>query len=482
MKVLARLTVPLILAAAAIRLAGINCQLWLDEIWSIRLAQKAGFPLGVFTNPDLKHDNNHWLNTLYLLALGAGRPFWVYHLLPEVTGIGTVILGYLLARKRGPGEGFCAVLLLGFCEFLIEYSSDARGYAPAGFFTLLGLFCLEKHLAQPRRVTALMMSAAGVLGVLSHLTFAVILAALGLASLVALIRQKRAWVWPASQAMLWWAVPVTMLAMLYFVDVRHMVYGGGPPTPSDFPSQAAAMILGISPGSWLAPLLGLAALVLCAAQLYRLYRANDAAFTFYLVVFLFVPGVLFLWPKSDYLHPRYVYVAVPPLLVLMAMELGGWLAKPQLPRFAAAALLAAFVLANVILTTRFLRLGRGDFTGALAALVDQTANPNIVVAANEHPKSTLMVLQYYDGSAGPRLKPHRLLTLNTEQWGDHWPQWMIAENDYGLHVDTPNGVPFVRRGSFPKGAVTSGIAWTLYEVESRQPNVRPENLKLIPPQ
>src|SRR5277367_6430701 len=125
----------LILAAAAIRIAGIDCQLWLDEIWSIRLAQTAGSPLGVFVK--LHHDNNHWLNTLVLYFLGPGRPFWSYHLLPEISGIGTVVVGYLLARPHGARAVLCVLILLGASEFLVEFSTDARGYAPAGFFALV---------------------------------------------------------------------------------------------------------------------------------------------------------------------------------------------------------------------------------------------------------------------------------------------------------------------------------------------------------
>ena len=97
--------VAMLLIAAAVRLGGINCQLWLDEVWSIRLAQKAGSPLGIILNHELHHDNNHWLNTLYVYYLGPGRPWWTYHVLAEVTGIATVVLGYVIARRRGPMAG-----------------------------------------------------------------------------------------------------------------------------------------------------------------------------------------------------------------------------------------------------------------------------------------------------------------------------------------------------------------------------------------
>jgi uncharacterized membrane protein len=262
------LAAAILIAAAAIRLAGINQQLWLDEIWSIRLSQLAGSPAGVFL---LHHDNNHWLNTLYLQCLGPGRPWWTYHLLAEFTGIGTVLLGWLIARRQGNAQGLAALILLGSSEFLVEFSTDARGYAPAGFFALLCLWLLEKHLARPRRWTVALMAASAAAGLLSHLTFVVILAGLIAASIIALLR-RRPWIAALGDTALWWAVPIALIAVLYWVDVRLMVRGGGPPTPPDLASQAAAMILGLPIGS-AACVLAILAMALCAAALRRLYRA-----------------------------------------------------------------------------------------------------------------------------------------------------------------------------------------------------------------
>jgi len=48
----------------ALRLPGMMHDLWLDEIWSITLIRKLSSPLGIFT--EIRYDNNHWLNSLYL--------------------------------------------------------------------------------------------------------------------------------------------------------------------------------------------------------------------------------------------------------------------------------------------------------------------------------------------------------------------------------------------------------------------------------
>src|SRR5262245_13235367 len=42
--------------------------LWLDEIWSIRIAQAVSIPTEIVTR--FHHDNNHVLNTLFLWLVG----------------------------------------------------------------------------------------------------------------------------------------------------------------------------------------------------------------------------------------------------------------------------------------------------------------------------------------------------------------------------------------------------------------------------
>jgi len=468
------LSVLCLLTAAAVRLAGMNCQLWLDEIWSIRLAQTAGSPLGILL---LHHDNNHWLNTFADYLLGPGRPWWAYHVLPEVTGIGAVLLGWLIARRRGEWQGFAALVLLGGSEFLIEYSSDARGYAPLGFFALLCVWLLDQHLARPRRWTVALMSASAALAILSHLTSIAILAGLIAASALSLFRRRRSWPAAISHTALWWAVPVATLTILYVIDIRFMIRGGGPPTPADLPGQTAAMLLGFPLDSRAAPIFGIAAFLLCAIQIGRLYCAADPEWPVFLSAALFVPVVLFCLPRTIYLHPRYIYVAAPFILILCGMELGRWLASGGWRAGLSSVVLLAFVGVNAGPISTFLFLGRGDYVGAVNFILDQTVTQDVVVGADRHPTSTLMVLEYY--TQYHVHTPHRIETFNNLVGGDQWPQWLVTEENVGQALQSSTGAVFVRRATFPDGAVTSGIPWIIYEAESGAARARPENLRAL---
>jgi len=84
--------------AAAARIMSATGELWLDEIWSIRLSHLAAGPIGVFTGIHI--DNNHHLNTLYLQRLPElGAPWIVYRLHVLVAGIATVILAAVIGRR-----------------------------------------------------------------------------------------------------------------------------------------------------------------------------------------------------------------------------------------------------------------------------------------------------------------------------------------------------------------------------------------------
>ena len=82
-----RLRVPATIAIAG-AIAAVACilriwagfgDLWLDEVWSIQLADEITAPWQVVTR--LRSDNNHMLNTAYVAWLGTDQPPLLYRLL-----------------------------------------------------------------------------------------------------------------------------------------------------------------------------------------------------------------------------------------------------------------------------------------------------------------------------------------------------------------------------------------------------------------
>src|ERR1700676_2982755 len=63
----------LVVVAAILRIRAAHNDLWLDEIWSLALAHSVSSPLAIFT---IHHDNNNYLNTLYLYLLADRGNWW----------------------------------------------------------------------------------------------------------------------------------------------------------------------------------------------------------------------------------------------------------------------------------------------------------------------------------------------------------------------------------------------------------------------
>ena len=85
----------LALLGLALRIPGLFTDVWLDELWSLANADAVHSPLEVFTS--IHSDNNHYLYTLYLLAigdnLGPGPAAWAVYRIPSLlAGVGSVLV------------------------------------------------------------------------------------------------------------------------------------------------------------------------------------------------------------------------------------------------------------------------------------------------------------------------------------------------------------------------------------------------------
>ena len=160
----------IVAAAAALRTWAACDEFWLDEMWSLMAFTRIPHSFwDIFT---FHHDNNHYFITLWMDVVGPAQRNWFVYRIPSVAASsGTVLLAGWIARRWGRFASFVATLLTASSFVLIVYGSEARGYALAGFFSLLAFLALDRYLASYRVVPALGFAVATLLGVLSHLTF-----------------------------------------------------------------------------------------------------------------------------------------------------------------------------------------------------------------------------------------------------------------------------------------------------------------------
>ena len=113
-----------VIAGAVLRVWAAFDNFWLDEIWSLNLAQSIRHPWEIIT---LHRDNNHMLNTFYLFLVGKQQSWFWYRILSVVTGAASVAIIAYGTLRRGFLEAATATALAALSYPLILYASEARG-------------------------------------------------------------------------------------------------------------------------------------------------------------------------------------------------------------------------------------------------------------------------------------------------------------------------------------------------------------------
>ncbi|GEM_PF-2437529 len=141
------------LLATALRVAVIDNDLWLDEVWSVQHAASIESPADIFVS--LHHDNNHHLNTLWLWFCGADAGPVQQRLLSLVTGVFAAVFwtsgalasdqpGFLLWCKRMLRCHALAIVCLGGIYLLdvryLTFGGGPRLNAVSVFINAVSVF------------------------------------------------------------------------------------------------------------------------------------------------------------------------------------------------------------------------------------------------------------------------------------------------------------------------------------------------------
>ncbi len=466
-------------AFAALRLACLRNDLWLDEIWSLQLVGLVHSPLQILTR--LQSENNHPLNSLWLYLLGPTAPEGSYRLLSWATGTAAVGLAGMLARRQframDPAEsgggaeaaGLITVLLFGGSYLFVLYSSEARGYAPALCFSLLAAVVLLRAPASLRSGWAPVYWAACGLGLLGHAVSAqVVIGGMGYSLVVAMAQSPESGRRRAARLLWWHALPAVLLGCYFLFFFRRLVPGGATfagtnHVPLDgVLGDLASFTLGIPSSLGLVgalPFLIVASLV----SLGLVFRRDRALAVFYaLVVFITpLPGI---WSATEsVVFPRFLFISAAGALLLIgyllarAWTAGGW-ARPL-----CAGLLGLFLLGSGLQVRRLLQEGRGEYREALGYAVQQTPGAEVTVSTDfSEFRNSTVIGHYAQAAAGPG---RSIRYLPSGRWRAPGPQWLFVER-IDHEPSAPDhlyaaGVYYQLERVFPH-APLSGWDWYLY--------------------
>ncbi|MDY0967255.1 MULTISPECIES: hypothetical protein [Sphingomonas] len=200
--------------------------LWVDEAWSAVLVAKAGTPWAVFRS--INHDNNHHLNSLWMQAVGYAAPPLALRALSIVTGAATVLVVAAIGARRSTAHALVGAALFALSPILVNYGSEARGYAPMLLCAVGAILVAARWLnapgPAPRHAPGLL-ALLTILGLLSQLTMLFFVVAI--AGWVALTLRQRVATGTAAAMTARLMLPSVVAVMLVFT----LVFGAAAASP-----------------------------------------------------------------------------------------------------------------------------------------------------------------------------------------------------------------------------------------------------------
>lgn len=456
---------------AVVRLAGMFGDLWLDEIWSLKMVGTISSLWEIFTK--LQHDNNHPLNSLFLYALQPISTEWTCRLLAWVTGSASVGLAALIGRKQyrqwhrdapvgdATRAGLLTAVIVGGSYLLIHYSSEARGYAPAVMFGLLAFYALLHAEEKNAGRWAVVYGLSCVLGLLAHLAVVQVMMAAAGWSLLILIRERAAWRQSLLRAIGWHLAPWLFLAVYYYGFVRKLEIGGGPENPlMGVLAELSAYALGLPLGQGMLAL-GLFTAVTLAGLILVARRSRELA-GFYALVIVFTPVVGMVFSRFTLLFPRYFIISATFALLLAGYGLTRLWLSSRAGRIATAVVLALFLAGNGLHVARLVKEERGHYREALHTLAARTPFDDVTISS-DHDFRNYALVDYYRGGAAPGKRIIYYPADRLPPWGTQWRLLHRIGDDaaFSKHVTDPLGNSYVLEQVYPCAGL-SGWTWAVY--------------------
>lgn len=459
-----------IVAGTALRIAAAQGDLWLDEIWSLRIIQKfvRQFSDIFLATP---RDNNHYLNTVWLWLIGPDAPVLLIRSVSLILGAASIAAAAWALLRAGAAASVAAATLFAFSYLFIHYDSEARGYAGMILCVLVASRAFDEIVDPSARRTPsssswLAFFCALCAGMFFHLTMIDAAAAFSASALLRGFfsqQERRVALMRALGVCVCAALAVAPALVCFVISMRSPDAHVGDMVAFSFPllaqglAGAAGAALGL-PEALCAPAsVGVASLIaLCALSSCAPRRRWFLACAIFGLPLLHAAAHL---PSQFY--PRFHLVAAIALFLAVSEAIGALWSQGEARRIAAAVLLGLFAIGQTARLVPFFVDGRGDYAGALRWMADHGGARYGVVG----PSFNAALVVDFEAA---RLGVDATL-VDAQTSCANPPNWMIAYAPAPAgapqesFVDAPAQCPrrFALDRSFPAYGL-SGFSWSLY--------------------
>lgn len=413
-----------LLVGLVLRLISFQGDLWLDEVKSIELAASARSLFQLLF--ELKLDNNHPLNTIYLWATQP-ETAQAARMASLIWSLGALGLAYYFTAQVDKRAAPAALLLHAVCYPIVLLTVEARGYGGAMFFSLAGLVLLRHSIIDSRAGSGMLSALCLLIAVLFHGT-AVFMAA-GAAAWVGahyFLRRSR----PSLLITLAFG-STGLLAAAYCVLVymgQH-VAGGMYLTPTELLMNSASLVLGgplwdsyyasgTLPTVIYALVLG--SIVVFCFPSFRRRMPEEAALV--AVAAFFAPAALIAVLTPDTLFERYFLLPMVLLHHFIAIELTAAHRRGGLGRACSLAVATMCFLGNAAWSYRLLEFGRGEYTQAFDAIAVEREAEQFEVTGDFDARIEPMVTFYRPDWS----------YIGSEERSSTQPRWLLKHFHYPL--------------------------------------------------
>ena len=451
-----------ILVSSILILCAARGDLWLDEIWSIAIAESARTPWEIVSV--YKHDNNHVLNTLYLYFLGTQSHLIVYRLLSVLSGILSIAVMATIARKWGRLESILVILFAGISYPLILYFSEARGYSTAMLLALLALYILQEYQRKPTLLKRVLFWLMALFGILSHISFIIIAAALSIYIMYYEVSLRQSFSSGMLNAAKLLSVPFIGISVFYAYFVKNITIGGG--DVNSIPAETAwgiAYLTGLPDG--LVYLGFPTAIASIAVGVYFFIKQKDAIGVFYLSATFLAPLLLLIITRPAVYYFRYLVVCFLFYYLLMTHAFGKAYKSNKYVKLLLIAVSLLYIIGQTQRIVPFLELGRGNYRKILAEMSERTQG-NILTIGSDHDFRNKMLVSFYSRFIKP---PKEINYIDRSDWNARAPEWIITHSTDPLYEPLPwlivsdrEQYKLLRSEKFYRN---SGLSWFLYHKE-----------------
>ncbi|TGT42593.1 hypothetical protein [Mesorhizobium sp. M8A.F.Ca.ET.165.01.1.1] len=440
-----------------LRLLGARGDLWLDEIWSFLLLEPLTSIDQIFWR--VNHDNNHFLNSIYLYLIGPYASPLLQRGLSIALGVGTIIAAAVAAQGRW--AGVITSMLFAVSYPMVHYGSEARGYAGLVLFTLLSVVFLERRFDTGR--SGIAFAVIVLLGFLSHLTM--------VETVVVLVAWSAWLIWrrtgslgrvnvelgqmftPAFLALLPLAACVTIGSQMFGFKVG----GVSPFTLQAFVQGYGGMIrclFGLPP--WISNLACIA--LACGLVCVFAGTRRDRRASLYVIGIIGLPILMAAAQLPTLDFPRYFLVSATLLLLCAGELLALGFAAAGIYRLVAVGGLVAILAGTMTFLLPFYEKERGSY----AVIVEEMTRNGATSYASNQDFRIAVIVNYFAKRLG-----RQSLLVAADKICDERPSWLILEgavDQQPEHVAAPSGclLTYDRVDASTSWGL-SGQGWTLYQ-------------------